>query len=149
MTWKTLRVFISSTFRDMQAERDFLVRFVFPALRERLLRRRIRLVDVDLQWGVTSDEDASEVCREVIDECRPLFLCLLGGRYGWVPDGKVHSITADEIYYGALDLSKPGGRAWFYFRDPAVTESMAESEPGEFREPAGSANEASSSPRLK
>jgi len=27
-TWKNVRVFISSTFRDMQAERDHLVRFV-------------------------------------------------------------------------------------------------------------------------
>lgn len=41
--WKTVRVFISSTFRDMQAERDHLVRFVFP--------RRIHLVDVGLHWG--------------------------------------------------------------------------------------------------
>ena len=34
--WKTVRVFISSTFRDMQAERDHLVRFVFPKLRQEL-----------------------------------------------------------------------------------------------------------------
>ena len=41
--WRTLRVFISSTFRDMQAERDHLVRFVFPRVREQLLPRRIHL----------------------------------------------------------------------------------------------------------
>ena len=53
-SWKTVRVFISSTFRDMQAERDWLVRFVFPKLREELLPRRISIsVDVDLRWGVT------------------------------------------------------------------------------------------------
>ena len=46
---KTVRVFISSTFRDMHAERDYLVRFVFPRLREKLLQRRIHLVDVDLR----------------------------------------------------------------------------------------------------
>ena len=70
--WKTVRVFISSTFRDMQAERDHLVRFVFPRLREQLLAQRIHLLDVDLRWGVTSEQDAyaSEVCREIIDECR-------------------------------------------------------------------------------
>jgi len=34
VAWRTVRVFISSTFRDMQAERDHLVRFVFPRLRE-------------------------------------------------------------------------------------------------------------------
>ena len=62
--WKTVRVFISSTFRDMQAERDHLVRFVFPRLREQLLAQRIHLLDVDLRWGVTSEQDAyaSEVC---------------------------------------------------------------------------------------
>ena len=48
-SWRTVRVFISSTFRDMQAERDHLVRFVFPRLREELLTRRIHFVDVDLR----------------------------------------------------------------------------------------------------
>lgn len=60
-TWKTVRVFISSTFRDMQAERDHLVRFVFPRLREQLLPRRIHLVDVDLRW---------DACRMTNDKCR-------------------------------------------------------------------------------
>jgi len=27
-TWRTVRVFISSTFRDMHAERDYLVKFI-------------------------------------------------------------------------------------------------------------------------
>jgi nephrocystin-3 len=49
--WKTVRVFISSTFRDMHAERAWLVRRVFPTLRERLEKYRIHLVDVDLRWG--------------------------------------------------------------------------------------------------
>jgi telomerase protein component 1 len=44
ITWKTIRVFIPSTFRDMQAERDHLVRFVFPRLSEQLLSQRIYLV---------------------------------------------------------------------------------------------------------
>jgi hypothetical protein len=33
----------------MQAERDHLVRFVFPKLRQKLLQRRIHLVDVAVQ----------------------------------------------------------------------------------------------------
>ncbi len=31
--WQEIRVFISSTFQDMHAERDDLVKFVFPKLR--------------------------------------------------------------------------------------------------------------------
>ena len=138
-TWKTVRVFISSTFRDMQAERDHLVRFVFPKLRQELLQRRIHLVDVDLRWGVTSEQDALSVCREVVDECRPRFLCMLGGRYGWVPPGEARSITADEVHYGVLDRDLENrGFAYFYFRDPSATAAMVEVAPGEFCEPAGS-----------
>jgi hypothetical protein len=51
-TWRTVRVFLSSTFRDMHAERDHLVKVVFPALRERLLPYRLELLDIDLRWGV-------------------------------------------------------------------------------------------------
>jgi len=35
---RVIRVFISSTFRDMHAERDHLVTVVFPELRERCER---------------------------------------------------------------------------------------------------------------
>jgi hypothetical protein len=136
--WKTLRIFISSTFRDMQAERDHLVRFVFPRLREDLLKRKVHMVDVDLRWGVTADQDAIELCMDEIDRCRPRFLCLLGGRYGWVPAGADRSITASEIHYAVLDkLDQPGFRN-FYFRDPAVTNSIPGPYAAEYREPEGS-----------
>ena len=114
--WRTARVFISSTFRDMQAERDLLVRFVLPRLRDELLKRHVHLVDVDLRWGVTSDEDVLEACRTIIDECRPRFLCLLGGRYGWVPKGAKQSITHDEIEYGAMSGIETLDSGFFYFR---------------------------------
>ncbi|MFC1634707.1 DUF4062 domain-containing protein, partial [Planctomycetota bacterium] len=140
-SWRTVRVFISSTFKDMQAERDRLVRFVFPKLREELLHQRIHLVDVDLRWGVTSEQDSLQICKEIIDECRPRFLCMLGGRYGWTPPGREESITAAEVRYGVLDRLGEHGYAFFYFRDPAATGLMVEARPGEFSEPQGSSNE--------
>lgn len=137
-TWETVRVFVSSTFLDMQAERDHLVRFVFPRLREQLLPRRIHLVDVDLRWGITSEQDSTEACREIITQCRG-FLCMLGGRYGTIPKGKELSITADEIHFGVLDRAlKDRSFAYFYFRDDAATTAMVETTPGELREPQGS-----------
>ncbi len=50
-TCKTVRGFISSTFRDMHAERGLLVEVVFPELRELLATRHLCFVDVDLSWG--------------------------------------------------------------------------------------------------
>ncbi|MDQ2974887.1 MAG: DUF4062 domain-containing protein [Acidobacteriota bacterium] len=96
--WKEVRVFISSTFKDMQAERDHLVRFVFPRLREELLKRRMHLVDVDLRWGVTGDQDAFDLCMDEIKRCHPRFICMLGGRYGWIPAPK----TIDQNALGQV-----------------------------------------------
>ena len=88
--WDTVHIFVSSTFNDMHAERDLLVKKVFPELTEWCEDRKLRLVDIDLRWGVTEEEatrnkNVVEVCLDRIDECRPFFLCFLGQRYGWVP----------------------------------------------------------------
>ena len=84
--WRNVRVFLSSTFRDMHAERDQLLKVTFPALRERLLPHRVELYDIDLRWGITEDEAQNEqvirFCLEQVDERRPFFLALLGHRYG-------------------------------------------------------------------
>src|SRR5207248_4849400 len=88
--WKTVRVFISSTFLDMHAERDHLVKVTFPRLRQWCEERRLHLDDIDLRWGVTQEQAASgkviELCLQQIDGSRPFFVCLLGGRYGLTVD---------------------------------------------------------------
>ena len=109
--WNTVRVFISSTFRDMHAERNHLMRLVFPELKAKCRELRIELIDVDLRWGV-SEADANDgkvldICLDLIDTCRPFFLGLLGYRYGFTPEGNVHSITAEEIYHGVLHRKVP------------------------------------------
>jgi len=134
-TWKTVRVFISSTFRDMHAERDHLIRVVFPELRERLEAHHVHLVDIDLRWGVTREQADNDLvldlCLEEIDRCRPFFVGILGQRYGWVPasfpDPAVQqygwiqgmtgrSITELEILHGVLNNPKMVGRSLFLFR---------------------------------
>jgi telomerase protein component 1 len=95
----------------MHAERDHLVRFVFPELKEKCRKNHVHLIDVDLRWGVTEadaqDGKALDICLDEIDSCRPYFLGLLGHRYGWVPPGEEHSITAQEIYHGVLHNEIP------------------------------------------
>ena len=88
----TVRVFISSTFRDMHAERDHLVTVVFPELRERVEQLGLEFFDVDLRWGVPAKDangetaNSWEYCRQWIDRVEPFFVCILGQRYGWVPE---------------------------------------------------------------
>lgn len=135
--WRTVKVFISSTFRDMYAERDHLVKVVFPALREKLGKYRVHLIDIDLRWGVTKEQADNDrvldLCLDLIDDCRPFFIGILGERYGWVPTkippeairkygwvqhatGK--SLTELEILHGVLNNPDMKGHAFFYFRDP-------------------------------
>ena len=84
VTWQTVRVLISSTFRDMHAERDHLVTVVLPELRERAEQLGLEFFDVDLRWGVPAKDlngetaNSWEYCRQWIDRVEPFFVCLLG-----------------------------------------------------------------------
>jgi preprotein translocase subunit SecA/nephrocystin-3 len=84
---RSVRVFISSTFKDMQAERETLIKKVFSQLRKMCEARAVSWTEVDLRWGNTS-EVASEgkvlpLCLAEIKRCCPYFIGLLGERYGW------------------------------------------------------------------
>lgn len=87
---KTARVFISSTFRDMHTERDYLSKVIFPEIREELKPMGIYLVDVDLRWGITEEEsekgETLKICLDEIENSRPFFIGIIGNRYGWIPD---------------------------------------------------------------
>jgi hypothetical protein len=100
LTNRQIRVFISSTFRDMQRERELLVKKVFPELRRICDERFVSFTEVDLRWGITA-EDAAEgkvlpICLEEIKTCRPYFIGLLGERYGWIPDTVPQAVLEQE-----------------------------------------------------
>ncbi|HEV8486398.1 MAG TPA: DUF4062 domain-containing protein [Blastocatellia bacterium] len=86
---RSIRVFTSSAFLDMQAERDYLNRVVFPELRSRCWKHGAEFVGIDLRWGLTQEDTkkrgALTACLQEIERCRPFFLSVLGDRYGWVP----------------------------------------------------------------
>jgi NACHT domain- and WD repeat-containing protein len=90
----SFRVFVSSTFSDMQEERNALRARVFPRLSALCRSHGTTFQAVDLRWGV--NREASEnhqtvsICLQEIDRCRaagrrPDFIVLLGQRYGWCP----------------------------------------------------------------
>jgi hypothetical protein len=80
---RVIRVFVSSTFADMHAEREELVKRVFPELRRRCDSRGVVWSEVDLRWGVTDEQKAEgkvlPICLAEIQKCRPYFIGLLGG----------------------------------------------------------------------
>ena len=91
---RTFRVFVSSTFEDLKAERDALQRDVFPRLRKLCEENNARFQAIDLRWGVRDeaalDQQTMEICLREIDRCqqtgiKPNFIVLLGDRYGWRP----------------------------------------------------------------
>ena len=87
-------IFVSSTFRDMQAERDILIKEVLPRINEKLYPVGKTFQFTDLRWGIdTLDVDMEEanlrilsVCSSEIERCHPYFLVILGDRYGYVPE---------------------------------------------------------------
>jgi len=140
-------IFISSTFRDMQAERDMVQERVLPALREQARKHGDNVGVIDLRWGVdtsTLETEAGaakvlEVCLDEIDRSHPYMLIFLGERYGTVvekeqiekvvrgrdskytPDDYIKSITALEIEYGALaEMYGELNHCVVCFREPVV-----------------------------
>lgn len=124
-TSREIRVFISSTFSDMQSERDALVK-TFNYLRTEASKKGVSITMIDLRWGITEQESAQgkviDICLKEINKARPFFIGIVGDKYGSVPpkglaeladlrefpgvaseiiQGK--SYTEIEMQYGVLD----------------------------------------------
>ncbi|XP_051943966.1 telomerase protein component 1 [Hippocampus zosterae] len=140
--WRSMRVFISSTFRDMHAERDVLVRSVFPELRRRAAPHCIHLQEVELRWGVTEEESgrAATLCLAEVDRSH-MMVAILGQRYGLVPDppalpdlpqyewlrleSEGLSVTDMEIrHFQELYGDAARQRMLCYFRNPDVIKTV-------------------------
>ncbi|HEY1853851.1 MAG TPA: tetratricopeptide repeat protein [Solirubrobacterales bacterium] len=139
MEERAIRVFVSSTFRDMAAERDVLVNHSFPRIRALCADRGVAFTEIDLRWGLTDEEVAEgevlPICLREIRRCRPYFIGLLGERYGWVPPAIPDrlragqswliphaghsSVTELEILHGVLNDPEMDHNAFFYIRDAA------------------------------
>lgn len=44
----------------MMSERDLLIRYVFPELKRRAASVLVKIVEVDLRWGITDADSASK-----------------------------------------------------------------------------------------
>lgn len=136
-----IRVFISSTFKDMQKERTHLVNNIFPFLRQDAHKRGCTITEVDLRWGLTKEETSLgkviDVCLEEIENSQPFFIGIVGNHYGstieindpirinnlkrrwgdWIETAIKNglSITEIEMLYGVLRTPKQIN-AYFYIK---------------------------------
>ena len=136
---RQIRVFISSTFHDMQDERNELMTKSFPILRRKAAERGVTLTELDLRWGITPEESESgkvvEICLREIENSVPFFIGIIGARYGWVPNEKdipectyekFHqvkdylkrelSVTEMEMQFGVLERPE-NMNAYFFIKD--------------------------------
>lgn len=152
--WRRYLVFISSTFKDMDVERDIIKFRVIPALNRHFRDCRVQIQAIDLRSGINtaglteeeSEQKVLRVCLSCIDSARPFFIGLLGDRYGWIPPARRwrqfvekmplqdrvlfettagKSVTELEILYGAIGGD---GRylpdSFFFFRDGSSYDAM-------------------------
>ena len=103
-------IFVSSTFNDMQYERDAIQEIAMPQINATARKYGESVSFCDLRWGVNTTTLESEegskkvldVCLNEIDRCRPYMIVILGERYGWIPDSQlIGSVAASK----ELDLS--------------------------------------------
>lgn len=167
MSQSRYNIFISSTFKDMDAERDVIKYNVIPLLNGRYRQYGIEFHAVDLRFGVNTENMSEEesqdavldICLSQIDSSRPFFIALIGDRYGWVPerermeavlsrlseerlrlvvDGVGCSVTELEILYGAIG---GGGenirRSLFFMRNVESYESISESKRAKYTDNQG------------
>lgn len=145
-----IKIFVSSTFADMHAERDAIQMYVLPKIRKLAERVGEGFDFCDLRWGInTADQSENEcmvtileTCFREIKKCKPYMIVMLGERYGSSPkigsaallscmnayseqrykyeDIKDRSYTDLEVLYGPLSDDEQFRRTIFLFRRPIV-----------------------------
>lgn len=132
-----VRIFVSSTFRDFERERETLAKIVLPELKRRAGARGVDVSLVDLRWGVpkadVEEEKEVAACLREIDKAHPFFLLMLGERYGatrdtdqlkdlletspWLIDARDSiSITELELRYAMLKPTSFNASALVFIR---------------------------------
>lgn len=97
-----VKVFISSTFSDLDKERDYISQIVFHSLREKY--KELSINEIDLRWGITEEQakkgQVIDLCLHYIRESKPFFIGILGDRYGSsFPSNEVVLSPSVETYF--------------------------------------------------
>lgn len=105
-------LFISSTFQDMQYERDAIRNLVMPRLNKEAQKYGQTISVCDLRWGInTAELDSNtaalkvlDVCLDEIENSESPMIVILGERYGWIPPKNLIASVAEKKKLQLEDL---------------------------------------------
>lgn len=130
MTPPAFRLFVSSTFSDLKAERNALREKVFPRLDALSAQYHTRFQAIDLRWGISEEAAVNQktitICLQELKRCqtitpRPNFIILLGNRYGWRPlPEKIASSELEELLQTLPTSAHKDLFEWYRRDDNAV-----------------------------
>ncbi|KAL4232336.1 hypothetical protein ACF0H5_009907 [Mactra antiquata] len=101
---KVVRIFTSSTFTDTKQERNMLMKYAYPRIKEHCRKIGYEFQVVDMRWGVrdeaTDDHMGTELCLKELRLCQqlstgPNFVSLLSHKYGYTAFPRL--IDAEEF----------------------------------------------------
>lgn len=123
-----ISIFLSSTFQNMQHERDLIHKYVYPVVRSDAMRHGENLSIIDLRWGIDTSNMTSQealervlwICRDKVRASRPYFIALLGERYGSIINRFQETAFPEEISITEFEInecvSETPKHAFFFIR---------------------------------
>ena len=101
-----IRVFVSSTFSDLKAERNALQREVFPRLEHYCLVRGFQFQAIDLRWGVPGeagrDHRTMQICFDKLRRAVGRFPARGANRSVWIDSGGVYASSSSTYRSGGF-----------------------------------------------
>ncbi len=129
---KYIRIFVSSTFSDMELERDY-VRTVIDKLNKKYQADGWNIEYIDLRWGISpessNDNQTMTICLNELDLCqrlspRPNFILLMGERYGWRPlPERITPADFDKIIHRANKEERRLLSQWYFLDENDASNS--------------------------
>jgi len=121
---REIRIFLSSTFKDMQSDRDEIMKLAIPQLRSICIERDVLLSCIDLRWGLTEAQTNAAatitMCLREVEKCTA-FVGILGERYGWAVSQTGRSQT-DKLLQKAFEVGSKEFPWIEALKDRSVTE---------------------------
>ena len=91
-------IFVSSTFKDFQVERELLLKEVQQEINTLLSNKHLGVNFIDLRWGIDTNKGGLETvitfCIDYVNKTKPYLIILLGDSYGSL----VHKELLEPIY---------------------------------------------------